>query len=241
MISSAHWLGRLIRLPLRLVPPMTPMRILSGPLAGMRWLSTAAPHGCWLGIYERELQRLLATTLRPGEVFFDVGANVGYFSLLGSARVGSAGRVVAIEPLPRNLELLRAHLAMNAIGNVTVVAAAAGDRPGTASFDAQGSPSMGRLAESGEPVPIVTLDGLVASGSVPAPHVIKMDIEGAESRAVEGARWLLLEHKPALFLSTHGHRQHEACCSMLEQLGYRVRLRRDGRGDGQYEIVATPL
>lgn len=239
--SGANPLGRLLRLPLKLVPPLVPMRVLSGPLRGRRWLSTAGPHGCWLGIYESDLQSLLVRTLKPGDVVWDIGANVGFFTLLAALRVGVGGRVIAIEPQPRNLELLRRHLALNAITNATIVESAVSDSPGTAAFDTGGSPSMGHLTTGeGTAVTVDTIDGLVAAG-LPAPRVIKMDIEGAESRALSGAARTLARHRPLLLLSTHGHVQHQACVVALEALGYSVTLRRDGSADGQYEVVGTPL
>jgi FkbM family methyltransferase len=239
--SAANPLGRLLRLPLKLVPPLTPMRVLSGPLKGSRWLSTAGPHGCWLGTYEKELQKLLVRTLRPGDVVWDIGANVGFFTLLAARLVRPGGCVVAIEPQPRNLELLWRHLVLNAVTGATVVEGAVSDAPGTAAFDTAGSPSMGHLtAGEGIAVTVHTIDGLVAGG-VPAPRVIKMDIEGAESRALAGAAHTLARHRPLLLLSTHGHAQHDACWTMLEAAGYRLTLRRDGSADGQYEVVAAPL
>jgi FkbM family methyltransferase len=236
-----NWIGRVARLPLKLVPDSTPMRILTGPLAGRRWISTAGPHGCWIGTYERDLQKLFVRTIRPGQVVWDVGANVGFFSLLAARLVGPAGRVIALEPLPRNLDLMQQHLALNGTGNVTVLARAVADAPGTSFFDTGKSPSMGHLdAEHGFEVEVTTIDTLVASGLAPPPDVIKMDIEGAESRALAGARKTLEAHRPIILLSTHGWAQHEACWSMLRELGYELSLRRDGAADGQYESVATP-
>jgi len=233
-------IGRLLRAPLRLVPAMTPLRIMTGPLRGKRWLSTSATHGCWLGTYEIELQRLIHAAVKPGQVFYDVGANVGFFSLLASAAVAPLGQVIAFEPLPRNLELLRANLALNDVRNVLIHEAAVADCPGHARFTDDASPSMGRMTtDEGITVPTVAIDDLVAAGTLPPPDVIKMDIEGAESLALAGAHDTLLQHRPLLYLSTHGFRQHEACCSFLEKLGYTIRLRRDGARDGQYELVAA--
>lgn len=239
--AASTWLGRALRVPLRLVPAHVAVPILSGPLAGRRWLTGAAPHGCWIGTYERELQQLVVRTVRPGQVVWDVGANVGFFTLLAATLAGPQGRVVAIEPLPRNLGLLRRHLALNRIGNVSIVPQAVADAPGTARFDAGPSPSMGLLrASGGTEVRVTTIDELVAGG-MPPPHVVKMDIEGAESRAIAGAAQTLRRHRPVLLLSAHGWAQHEACTAALRELGYGVALRRDGAADGQYEAVAAPL
>lgn len=234
MLRSA--LGKAIRLPLRLVPKLTPLPILSGPLAGKRWLSTSGTHGCWLGTYEAPLQRLLADALRPGDVFYDIGANVGFFSLLASQRVG-AGRVIAFEPLPANLELLRRNLALNGADNVSIVDAAVADTSGRARFTVGGSASQGALADEGIEVAVVALDEL----DLPPPTVMKIDVEGAESRVLAGAVRLLTHHRPVIFLSSHGFRQYDACTRFLEGVGYCSSLRRDGSRDGQYESVASPL
>ncbi len=239
-MNSASVLARkLVRLPLKLVPELRPVPVLSGPLAGKRWLSTSGTHGCWLGIYESDLQRLLVDSLSPGDVFLDVGANVGFFSLLGATLVGPSGKVIAFEPVSENAQLLLRNLALNRVTNVQLVEAAVADRAGTASFEDGQSPSQGRLGTGSRSVPVVTLDGLLASGAIPAPQVIKMDIEGAESLALSGARGLLATHKPKLFLSTHGYQQQAQCLEFLHALGYTTVLRRDGKIDGQYEVIAT--
>ena len=179
--------------------------------------------------------------VHPGQVMYDVGANVGFFTLLGSHLVGPSGKVIAFEPLPRNVELLRRHIAMNSLDNVTVVAAAVGDTAGTALFNVSPSPSMGRLGSTGElSVEVTTLDLLVGRGEVPPPALIKMDIEGGESRALAGAAQTLARFRPVLLLSTHGAEQNDLCWKAMEQLGYSVHMRRDGRVDGQYELVAMP-
>jgi FkbM family methyltransferase len=233
--------GRLVRLPLKLVPDSTPLRVLTGPLAGQLWISTEGTHGYWLGTYERDLQKLFVSTIRPGQVVWDIGANVGLFTLLAARLVGPAGRVIALEPLPRNLDLVQKHLALNGIGNVTVLAQAVADATGSSFFATGSSPSMGHLdAEQGLEVNVTTIYALVESGAAPPPDAMKMDIEGAESRALAGARRTLEVHRPVILLSTHGRVQHEACWSMLRELGYELSLRRDGAADGQYESVATP-
>jgi FkbM family methyltransferase len=233
-------IGRLARVPLRLIPAMKPMRILSGPLAGKRWLSTSGTHGCWLGTYEIELQRLISRNVKPGQVFYDVGANVGFFSLLASTAVTPAGCVIAFEPLPRNIALLRANLALNDVDNVRLHESAVADGSGSTLFSNDASPSMGRMAaQEGIRVATIAIDALVGSGEVPPPQVMKMDIEGAESLALAGARHTLMKHRPLIYLSTHGFEQHEACCSFLQGIGYALQLRRDGVRDGQYELTAS--
>jgi FkbM family methyltransferase len=235
-------LSRLIRLPLRLVPPEREVPILSGELRGWRWITGAATHGCWLGTYEREAQRVFRDTVREGDVVLDVGANAGFFTLLAAKRVGPRGMVYAFEPLPRNLEYLRRHVAANGLANVQVLPLALSSRAGVARFGTAASPAMGRLSEDGEvEVRTEALDDLVASGRVAPPQFIKMDVEGAEYEVLTGAASVMQRERPVLLLSTHGWREHERCCTLLRDWGYTLTLIRDGARDGQYTLLATVI
>lgn len=103
MTGVREILRTVIRLPLRLVPPSKIMRIRSGALQGAKWIAGSAPHGSWLGTYERHVQRLFCERIHPGDVVLDIGANVGFFTLLASKLAGPDGHVHAFEPVPRNL------------------------------------------------------------------------------------------------------------------------------------------
>ena len=85
-----------------------------------------------------------------------------------------------------------------------------------------------------------TLDELVTGGSVPSPHVLKLDIEGAESDALVGAAAILREARPAIFLATHGSRVHDSCLSILRRSGYSVRALEDGDPAFSDELIARP-
>ncbi len=230
--------GRLLRAPLRLVPPGLHMRVLQGPLRGQRWIVGSATHGCWLGTYEKEKQEFVARLLRPGQVMFDVGANVGLYALLASRCVGLKGKVIAFEPLPGNLDYLRRHLALNRVGNVDILAAAVGRAPGRASFLAAGSRSMGRLDGGGSlEVDVVSLDSLLASGRLPPPDVIKMDIEGGEVDALLGAEAILREHRPTIVLATHGWEKHQECLRLLRSFDFDVRALSGGGVEATDEVA----
>lgn len=232
-------LGRAIRLPLRLVPRDAVMRVLSGPLRGRRWIAGAATHGCWLGTYERLAQRVFVEHVRPGSVVYDVGANVGFFTLLASKLVGPLGRVYAFEPMQRNVGYIVEHLRLNEIDNVHLMPLAISDRNGTLRFAAAENPAMGGLSATGEiEVQARTLDQL-ALDLLP-PSFIKMDIEGAEHAALSGAMELLRTEKPIVFLSEHGWEQHERCGELLRSLGYEIELLVDGTTDGNYVVLAKP-
>ncbi len=221
-VSSESTLGKIARLPLALVPDKLVLPILQGPLRGKQWISGAATHGCWLGSYEYEKQQTIAREVWPGSVFYDVGANVGFYSLLSSLLVGR-GRVFAFEPAPRNLAYLRMHLELNHAGNVEVLPLAISDTIGEAQFQIEPSGLMGHLAHGGSTTVLTaSLDSLVESGRIAPPDFIKMDIEGAELLALQGASQIFQRFRPVLFLATHGARVETECRQLLHSWRYDV-------------------
>ena len=137
-------------------------------------------HGCWLGAYERKNALLLASLCQPGMTVFDVGANAGYFTILFATAVGEHGRVIAFEPDPQNLLALNRHASLNRLSDVIVVGSAVADRGGQTNFDC--SASMGKVANEGAlKVPTCSLD------DYRMPDLVKMDIEGGEVIALQGA------------------------------------------------------
>ncbi len=216
--------GRVLRLFPRLIPAKTILRIRRGPLRGKRWVKGAGVNSYWLGIYEAEKQRRLVETIRPGAIVFDVGAHVGYYTLLAAELVGSAGHVFAFEPSPRNLRFLRQHLDLNDYQNVTVIAAAVGDHDGSSPFAEGADSTGGRLVHdgTGQPVVVVSLDQLVFKQGRPVPQVIKIDVEGGEMAVLQGARRLLTEHRVAIFLATHNAEFSRQCLQLLREFGYKI-------------------
>lgn len=219
--SITEKLGQAI---LRIVPRTAQVRVLSGPLRGRKWIAGASTNSCWFGLYEMKKQSAFRSLLRPGDVVYDLGANVGFYSLLASVLVGPKGQVFSFEPLPRNLELLRKHIGENNITNCVIVASAVSDREGTANFEGQCDSHMTKLSATGNiTVKLTSLDDLLASGEILPPNVIKCDIEGAEFDALSGARDMLGRYHPNILLATHGSTVHKLCCNFLIALGYSVR------------------
>jgi len=240
-ISNKRPLGRMLRLPLKLIPPSTVVPVLQGRLKGKKWISGSCDHGCWLGSYEYEKQKLFAEHLVDGAVVFDIGANVGFYTLLASTLVGH-GRVIAFEPLPENLNHLRRHLSLNQVQNVTVVEAAVSDEEGTVLFKRGESNTKGSVDTKGDlPVTAVTIDRLISTQEVPIPSLVKMDIEGGEYRALIGARATLSEHHPEIFLATHSEEIHGKCCEFLRSLGYKLRPVVGDNVNATDEIIAFQI
>lgn len=198
--------------------------IRSGLAKGMRWRrSHRYISAYWLGYYELEIQSALQRELKPGYTFFDVGANAGFFTLLGAQLVGPAGKVIAFEPLPENADCIRFQLKLNSITWCEVVEEAVGASEGAAAFsyDTAGS-SVGHLGASSTTekrisVRASTLDR--AASRFGSPQFIKMDIEGAEAEALKGAPELL-KLNAGWLIELHGPSPEEGVKAMLGANGY---------------------
>jgi FkbM family methyltransferase len=222
-ISNKTILGQLLRFPLRFIPTKMTMPILQGRLRGKQWVVGASNHGCWLGSYELEKQLLFQKTITEGSVVFDLGAHVGFYTLLSSVLVGPKGRVFAFEPMPANLFHLKEHLRLNHIKNVTVIEAAVSDSSGITYFEEGSDSSQGHIGSKGTlQVKTVCLDELISSGELPTPDYIKIDVEGAEMQVFSGAKSMLANAHPTIFLATHGNDVHHQCCEFLTSLGYQL-------------------
>ncbi len=203
--------------------------VLRGPLRGTRViLGAAAGPGGGASIYlnrvEPQQTLAFAAALNPGDVVFDLGANVGYYTLLAARRVGPRGAVFAFEPAARNIAYLYRHLELNRVTNVTLVTAACSDALTLEAFSTGGNCAMGHLGDDGNPgaaVPVLTVpvDAIVQRFGA-MPRVIKVDVEGAELAVLRGAQDTLRRAKPTLFLSTHSDRLRQACLDTLALCGY---------------------
>lgn len=223
-VSNRTLVGRLLRLPLALIPSRTILPILQGKLRGTKWIVGSSNHGCWLGSAEYAIRCVFESVVLEGSVVFDVGANVGFYTLLASVLVGGRGRVFAFEPLPRNLGYLKKHLEINGINNVSVIEGAVSDCDGVANFDEGPNHAMGRLAPGGRlAVRTVSLDEMMRRGELPSPDCMKIDVEGGEMLVLSGAKVLLENSRPTVFLATHGRGLHQQCCELLTSFGYHLR------------------
>jgi FkbM family methyltransferase len=176
--------------------------------------------------------------VRPGSVIFDIGAHVGYYSLLASTLSGPGGKVVAFEPNPNNLRFLRQHVRMNRLRTVDVLPVALCDREGEEMFEFGTGSGTGRLGSAGDlRVITTTLDAVVAELGV-TPGFLKIDVEGAEARLLEGGMQTLRSARPVVFLSTHGAGVHAASLAILRSADYR--FERIGPDPGNSELLCVP-
>ncbi len=213
-------LARALRALLNAAVPagLSEVSVVAGPLRGTRLLlDLKTEKYLWLGTYEPWVQEAIRRYLRPGQVAWDVGAFIGYHTLL-MYRTCGPGRVVALEPDPANRARLEKNLALNGTRDVFVIPAAAGRSPGKAWLKRHGSCT--RMAPSGDiACDVVRLDDLLER--FPPPRLVKMDIEGGEDDALAGASRLLSEVRPVWVVELHGP-PGEAACERLRQADYRL-------------------
>jgi len=149
---------------------------------------------------EQRVSELLASSLKPGDVVFDVGANVGLYTVLLAKVVGDGGRVISFEPEGQTYAHLLDNLKLNSLTNVRCFRKALGDRSGQAmlySNEAIGGASLVHTPEGngpGEVVDIVEGDQLVLAENLPLPRAVKIDVEGYEYSVIHGLRRTLAHH-----------------------------------------------
>ena len=216
----------------RLVPSGTLVwvQIKNGPAAGLSIrLNPRTGQNVRLGIDEPAVQDSVQKYLRPGMTFYDLGANIGFFSLMAARLVGPAGRVISFEPDPEIAARLRANLAYNKFDHATVEQKAVWSSLKAVSFvrgDATTSPDRGLghverdhwSSATSITVEAVSLDHYIAMH--PAPDFLKCDVEGAELAVFQGAARLLRERHPVLLVEMHSSENRRLLSEKFLELGY---------------------
>jgi len=218
-ISSNDFLGKVLRSVLSLLPKTAVVPIIQGPCKGLKWIVGSGVHGMWLGSYEADAQLLIKNCDIADTIAFDIGANVGFYSILFSRLVGPKGKVMSFEPFPRNVNYLKRHIEINSISNVEIHDMAIGNKNGLMRFDTKSHHAQGRIGDTGEiEVNVHTLDSI----EVPAlpVSIMKIDVEGAEADVLQGGKLFFKKHRPIILLSTHGEKEVKDCKKILEEYGY---------------------
>ena len=169
-------------------------------------------HVYYFGVWEPNLTRWLQSRLQPGDVFIDVGANVGYFTLLASRLVGERGSVFAIEASPTIYERLAAHVARNRASNVRALNRVAAREAGRRTVYIGPASHTGLTtinAEAGWPpeaeADAAPVPDLVGDAAWRQARLIKIDVEGAEDEVVAGMAGALAHARPELELVVELH------------------------------------
>jgi FkbM family methyltransferase len=212
----------------------TPSTISHGPLRGLLFTGGETA-GYLLGASEPAVQRAIEAHLKCGDVFYDIGANVGFLSLLGAKCVGPEGHVYCFEPQSSVVSLLAHNLDQNGFSNYDIIEAAVGDRSGTARLANDRGELRAALTpdtQSALDVRVVTLDDL----DLAAATLIKIDVEGAESRVLRGMKRAMREHQATLIIEIHGD-QGPLVEAILSDANYRIDVLND---DGMPHLLAQP-
>jgi len=190
------------------------------------------------GDYEPELAKLAYDNLDPVKDAIDVGANVGFYTVMMANRL-QGQRVLSIEPVPETREVLTRNLEINSLSNVEVAAVAVGSNRGRGILSV--SPNQPEYSSLGEithpsmhdsktvdiPIPVDTIDSLVATYGLDV-GFIKLDIEGGELEALKGAKSTLLQQRPAILMET--------AQSLLESKGASVNQLLEFMEDHNYDV-----
>lgn len=179
------------------------------------------------GNLETSVQEAMLRHLAKGGVFYDVGANLGFFAMLGAHMAGfEEGRSYAFEPTPDNAAAIRRNAQLNSIPNLTVIEKAVSAQTGRAQLQVVDDQSWSKLADYGDhplteqvlEVDTVSIDDLVFGGEIEPPTVVKIDVEGAEIAVLEGMTRTLAEHRPAVICELHD--THAAFVEFCAAHGY---------------------
>lgn len=159
---------------------------------------------------------------REGDVFLDVGGYVGWYSIKAAKAVGETGKVIVLEPDEINRTQLEKNLALNNIENVQVLSKAVWSSSCTVNWSRGAEPVWHQVgqASTGDFREAMSIDDLVQTIGLAHLDWVKLDIEGAETEAIEGARETLKTLRPTLFIEVHQTR--ERLVGMLREIGYSV-------------------
>lgn len=219
----------------RMVPDgTTNVAVSSGEMQGIRMLlNLKTEKDIWLGTYESPVQKEIKKIVQPGMTAYDIGANIGFITLLLSKSVGKSGRVIAFEALPDNYRRLIANINLNHFAtNIEIVPKAVVDferdvefmiGPSGGTGKVSGSKGRNNLEYGGViQIPGISIDEYVYKYNNPVPDFIKIDIEGGEVMVIPGMKRVLELEKPLLMLELHGPDAAKVTLDELKAAGYHV-------------------
>ncbi|MFX1277744.1 MAG: FkbM family methyltransferase, partial [Promethearchaeota archaeon] len=200
-MNSRYFLTKLVLLVARFIPSGTPVPILKGPLRKFKWIAGASP-GFDKGLFvifnfrEPEIINTALKFMNKNVICFDIGANVGLYTLL-FARYSKF--VYAFEPIPRNIKYLYDTIQLNKIKNVIIVPCAISNSKELKWMYMPRKEESFELADKGNYLTLtISLDEFIERSNV-YPGIIKRDVEGAEYLVLKGGENFLLKYKPIIF------------------------------------------
>lgn len=236
-ISSKGVIRSVLKFMLRIIPGSSKIKILTGYNKGYYWILGSGLHRYWVGSFELFKQKAVFDYSKDGMVAYDIGAHVGFYTLLFARLCGSSGFVYTFEPNPRNLIYIREHLDMNNLQNVAVFPIALGNKREYVFLDDSVHSAMGHLSreKTSVIVSVDTVDNLISTGVMRPPDIIKIDVEGAELDVIYGAESTLRKYKPTVFVAIDNPQNENPLWEFLRSMGYKVQII-DGN---RLEIIAS--
>ncbi len=201
-----------------------------GEGAGLTFDARGGFAGYLLGTSEPEEQKAVVSFLEPGSVFFDIGANIGFFSTIAARAVGPKGRFYAFEPSENSAANAERNARLNGFDQVTVVRAAVCDKNGKAWLQTALPPDQHSLVSDrpaqGVEVETFSIDGFILETSAPLPDLVMIDVEGAEIEVLIGMHRTIERCKPIILCEVHwlGARFIDCYEKHLRPLGYGLTL-----------------
>src|SRR4030042_3232992 len=206
-LSRGHSFASLV------LPDRTETEEIKGGIGkGMKMrLNLRSEHSFFFGTYEEDVQGCLLKQVREGMTVYNVGAHIGFFTLVLGHLVGRKGRVISFEPNPEARKRLTEHVTLNRIDDrVRIEACALNDTDGHEKFSLALSNTQGRFVDLPYvktglviQVPCKRLDSYVHEGG-PIPDMVLMDVEHAEGRVLRGMDETIENHRPIIVLEIHG-------------------------------------
>jgi FkbM family methyltransferase len=245
-LRRAPILGEVVR---RVIDALVPnrglllARVRLGPLQGMVLeVDPRTQIDAVVGRYETAVQRVVEEVLEEGQVAFDVGAHLGYFTLLMASRVGSTGRVVSFEPDPTVMGALHRNVKRNGAkskAEIILVPAAVDDTPGRAHFTEGRETSRGRLTEGAGDfeVEVMTLDDVRARFG--SPQLVKIDVESREMGVLRGGEETIAAAETVFIIEAHTRDLERECRDLLADHGYFSEVLREP-GRAEIYVVGRP-
>lgn len=229
-----------LRKELDSIPGDQIIKINKGVCQGLKWIRGSSNRAECIGTHEWDKQFVMAKFIKKGMTFFDVGANVGFYSLFASKLVGPNGKIFAFEPFPRNAMFLLKHIRLNNFLNAQVFLSAVSDKRRTITFSGHGYVG-GISSEAGDLIVNTnSLDLLLKEKAISTPNIIKVDVGGTEDLVLKGAKEILKKKKAIWFIAFHGERQKKVCLRILKKLEYYVYSIENKPISQSGEIIATP-
>jgi FkbM family methyltransferase len=211
-----------------------------------------------LGTYEVPIQNIFAQYLKAGDVFYDIGANVGFFSIIAAKLVGDTGKVYAFEPGEDNVHSVRHNAQLNNFSQVEVIAKAVSHTTGSGQLLLAKYSGGHTLAVTDAPpdlagevtVDLVSIDDLIAQNKIQPPNFVKVDVEGAELDVLKGMTETIKTYQPTVIYEIDDgdraayERKYQELADFFEQLNYRVTQTENSYDTIDWCVghaIATPL